>query len=158
MATEQDATGVLYGDSGGASRFFYCAKTSRRERNAGLEGFEEVAGPDGNYRMKAKNLTRKDQGPAEIRPTKNGHPTVKPISSTGCAAALEGFDFIGCERKADYIAIAEARIAFWSQHVGREIDDVLGLVGASERERRRHLDLGQGSIFDHIETEKAEVA
>lgn len=30
-----------YGDQGGASRFFYCSKASRRERNAGLEGFEE---------------------------------------------------------------------------------------------------------------------
>ncbi len=30
-----------YGDSGGASRFFYCAKSSRSERNAGLEGMEK---------------------------------------------------------------------------------------------------------------------
>jgi hypothetical protein len=30
-----------HGDTGGASRFFYCAKASRRERNAGLEGKED---------------------------------------------------------------------------------------------------------------------
>ena len=30
-----------YGDSGGASRFFYCAKSSRSERNAGLEGMDK---------------------------------------------------------------------------------------------------------------------
>jgi site-specific DNA-methyltransferase (adenine-specific) len=30
--------------------------------------------------------------------------------STGKAAMLEGFDFIGIEREADYIKIAEARI------------------------------------------------
>lgn len=35
------AADVGYGDTGGASRFFYCAKASRAERNAGLEGFEE---------------------------------------------------------------------------------------------------------------------
>ncbi len=29
-----------FGDIGGASRFFYCAKVSRAERNAGLEGFD----------------------------------------------------------------------------------------------------------------------
>jgi len=30
-----------YTDSGSASRFFYCAKASKKERNKGLEGFEE---------------------------------------------------------------------------------------------------------------------
>ena len=29
------------GDKGGASRFFYCAKASKKERNKGLEGFEK---------------------------------------------------------------------------------------------------------------------
>jgi len=32
-----------FGDSGSAARFFYCAKASRRERNAGLEGLEELS-------------------------------------------------------------------------------------------------------------------
>jgi len=66
----------------------------------------------------------------------NSHPTVKPISlmrylvrltktptggvvldpfmgsgTTGCACALEGRDFIGIEREADYLEIAEKRIA-----------------------------------------------
>jgi DNA modification methylase len=155
------------GDSGGPLRFFYVAKTSRAERNAGLEGFEAVDGPDGNYRMKNKNLTRKDQGPAEVRPTQNGHPTVKPINlmrwlcrlvtppgglildpflgsgTTGAAAVLEGFDFIGIEREAEYLAIAEARIAFWAQHEGREVEDVLGLHAASKRELKDHADRGQ---------------
>ena len=31
----------FHGDTGGASRFFYCAKASRSERDAGLEGMEE---------------------------------------------------------------------------------------------------------------------
>ena len=35
--------------------------------------------------------------------------------TTGAAAAMEGFAFIGCEREAEYIAIAEARIAHWSK-------------------------------------------
>ena len=34
--------------------------------------------------------------------------------STGCACAIEGFDFIGIEREAEYVAIAEARIAHWA--------------------------------------------
>lgn len=99
-----------YGDSGGASRFFYCAKASKKERERGL-------------------VPPADGGRA------NNHPTVKPISlmqwlcrmicppggvildpftgsgSTGVAAVLEGFSFIGVELSADYAAIAEARIA-----------------------------------------------
>lgn len=83
-----------------ASRFFYCAKTSRKDRGEG-----------------------------------NNHPTVKPTDlmaylcrlvtppggvvldpfmgsgSTGKAAVREGFRFIGIEMDADYLAIAEARIA-----------------------------------------------
>jgi site-specific DNA-methyltransferase (adenine-specific) len=86
-------------DSGSAARFFYCAKTSKRERGEG-----------------------------------NNHPTVKPITlmaylcrlvtppggivldpfmgsgSTGIAALQEGFDFIGIEREAEYVGIAESRI------------------------------------------------
>jgi hypothetical protein len=86
-------------DSGSAARFFYCAKASKRDRDEG-----------------------------------NNHPTVKPTDlmrylcrlvtppdgtvldpfmgsgSTGKAAALEGFSFIGIEREAEYVAIAQARI------------------------------------------------
>ena len=100
----------LAGSKGGASRFFYCAKVSKKERNAGL--------PDGLV---------------------NNHPTVKPIElmrylcrlvtspsgvvldfcagsgSTGCAVVLEGFRFVGVEQDVNYIKIARARIAHWEQ-------------------------------------------
>ncbi len=107
------------GSSGGASRFFYCAKADAAERNAGLGGDGGLfADPDA--------------------PDRNDHPTVKPISlmrwlvrlvtppggtvldpfcgsgTTGCAAALEGFDFIGIEREPAYARIARARLAHWS--------------------------------------------
>lgn len=131
-----------YGDAG-ASRFFYCAKTSRAERNAGLDGFE-----------------------AEATVARNNHPTVKPIDvmrwllrlvvppggtildpflgsgSTGCAAALEGFDFVGIELDPDYLAIADARIRFWQEHG----DDGLRIVAeraAGERVRAEHAEIGQ---------------
>ena len=151
------------GDSGGASRFFYCAKTSRAERNAGLEGFA----------AKALNWSSGEQSPGTFqgegtdRSSANHHPTVKPINlmrwlvrlvtppggtcldpflgsgTTGCAAVLEGFDFIGIEREADYLAIAEARIKFWAQHEGREVEDVLGLHSASEKDAKAHAERGQ---------------
>ena len=105
-------------DTGGASRFFYCAKTSATERNAGL-------GANVGF-----------FSPADA-PERNEHPTVKPIAlmrwlcrlvtppgglvldpfagsgTTGCAAALEGFRFTGIERSSEYAAIARARLAHW---------------------------------------------
>lgn len=95
---------AFYGDKGGASRFFYCSKASTKERSSGLE-------------------------------ERNPHPTVKPVDlmrwlvrlitppdgvvldpftgsgTTGVAAVLEGFRFVGIEREDEYIPIARARIA-----------------------------------------------
>ena len=43
-----------------------------------------------------------------------------PFAGSGttlCAAALEGFDYVGIEREAEYIEIIEARVKYWSHHV-----------------------------------------
>lgn len=92
-------------------RFFYCAKASRQEREQGLDGHGSRV---------------------------NIHPTVKPIDlmrylcrlitprngiildpflgsgSTGIAAGLEGFEFVGIEREEEYFKIAKARIEHWT--------------------------------------------
>ena len=94
---------IEYGDEGSAARFFYCAKSSKSERNDGLNGL------------------------------KNSHPTVKPLAlmtylcklitqpggtildpfcgsgSTGKAAIAEGFKFIGIEKESEYVEIARKR-------------------------------------------------
>jgi DNA modification methylase len=148
-------------DAGGASRFFYCAKAGKAERNAGLDAFE-INRPD--------NRTVTGMGTFEekgVQPQRNHHPTVKPISlmaylvrlvtppngtildpflgsgTTGCAAALEGFDFIGIEREPDYIAIAEARIAWWEKHKGdAQVSDILAAgKGRDEVKDAGQLDL-----------------
>jgi len=118
-------------DLGSASRFFYCAKASKSERNAGLEGFEE----------RKQDLSRKEGNPGGDNPRNRGvnkranhHPTVKPIKlmqylvrlitpkggtvldpymgsgTTGIACKKEGFEFIGIELDEDYFKIANARI------------------------------------------------
>lgn len=127
---------ACYGDTGSAARFFYCAKASKKDRDEGLEHIEAVHRPNGNkwtdqdYRV--TNGERSDG--REAGPRKNIHPTVKPTDlmaylcrlvtppggivldpfmgsgSTGKAARLEGFGFIGIEREAAYIDIARARI------------------------------------------------
>jgi site-specific DNA-methyltransferase (adenine-specific) len=117
-------------------RFKYEAKASRSERNAGLDGMPERAPAFGNE--KGDGLGRGISNTRQDWTRANHHPTVKPLSlmrwlvrlvtppggvildpftgsgSTGCAAALEGFDFIGCEREAEYVEIARARVAYWT--------------------------------------------
>ncbi len=106
-----------------AQRLYYCAKASRKDRNAGLTD----PGPQfqhGCTLRKVENTATKG----------NNHPTVKPTDllaylcrlvtppggvvldpfmgsgSTGKAAIREGFRFIGCEISQEYMAIAQARI------------------------------------------------
>ena len=128
------ATGAEYEDSGGPSRFFYCAKASRAERNAGLEGFD-ATDTRGNYGAGIQDARpHTPEGYEYHSTTRNVHPTVKPVAlmrwfvrliappgglvldpfagsgTTGIACALEGFEFHGIEREAEYVKIAEARI------------------------------------------------
>lgn len=122
-------------DSGSAARFFYCAKASKRERDAGLDGFDEKLKLT---QMRSANGTgdKNFDGGFNDQIMKNNHPTVKPIAlmrylcrlitpkggtvldpftgsgSTGCGAVQEGFNFIGIEREQEYVEIAKARIEY----------------------------------------------
>jgi site-specific DNA-methyltransferase (adenine-specific) len=79
-----------HGDSGSAARFFYCAKASKRDRNEGLDGFEEKAiGVKGHGLARicatcsATLLTGGCDCPDRtyINPSRqNHHPTVKPTT------------------------------------------------------------------------------
>ena len=85
-------TGAIrgYPDTGGASRFFYVAKASRAERNAGLEGMEAqqayTHNIDGRDASKPSNAMgggerrRVERGEPGISPQANHHPTVKPLA------------------------------------------------------------------------------
>jgi site-specific DNA-methyltransferase (adenine-specific) len=124
---------------GEPQRFFYCAKASKSERNAGLEGLpiqhsSEVTG------RKPGSAGAQNGGYAGMTetPRANIHPTVKPIAlmrylvklvtppngtvldpflgsgTTAVAAILEGFNWMGCEMTEDYWPIIEARVA-WAE-------------------------------------------
>ncbi|KKN45596.1 hypothetical protein LCGC14_0681610, partial [marine sediment metagenome] len=74
-----------YGDSGGASRFFYCAKTSRKERNMGMEDCEDKllarsGGAQGAENRGEKEYLQKHIGLNRVAVVKNNHPTVKPLT------------------------------------------------------------------------------
>ena len=114
------------------SRFFYQPKASKRDRNEGLDELPLV---------KAGSMTGAEY--REARPTnhperQNFHPTVKPTDlmryliklvtpaggivldpftgsgSTGKAALLDGYKFLGIELTADYLPIIEGRLK-WAE-------------------------------------------
>jgi DNA modification methylase len=92
-----------YADSGGASRFFYVAKASKRDRNEGLEdtNAHPTVKPTELMRYLVKLIT--PLGGTVLDPfTGSG--------STGKAAILEGFDFIGIELTEDYWPIIDGRL------------------------------------------------
>jgi site-specific DNA-methyltransferase (adenine-specific) len=127
-----------FGDSGSAARFFYCAKASKRDRDGGLEGFALVKSGVGDARQSGdfgeRLGPRADGSERKQVFGRNHHPTVKPTAlmrylcrlitppggtvldpfmgsgSTGKAAMLEGFRFVGIEREPEYLEIAAARI------------------------------------------------
>ena len=121
-----------------ASRFFYCPKTSKSDRNEGLDDFETKKSSSMPGRRNAEDMSSSkidnDVTGRFVTLRQNVHPTVKPTDlmaylirlvtpkggivldpfmgsgSTGKAAVREGMDFIGIERETEYFEIAEARI------------------------------------------------
>jgi site-specific DNA-methyltransferase (adenine-specific) len=91
------------GDSGSASRFFYCAKASQAERDAGCE--------DRNGHPTVKPVALMAYLVRLITPP--GGTVLDPFAgsgTTGIACKQEGFGFIGCELDAEYVEIARKRI------------------------------------------------
>jgi DNA modification methylase len=162
-----------YNDKGGASRFFYCAKASKSERNAGLEGFDEKSvGTLNSNSSDLDNYGGMSLGGASLKgehknpiPRANIHPTVKPVSimrylaklitppngivldpflgsgTTGCAVALENFNFIGIERETEYVEIAKARIEYWSKTDIEKLEYERNLKLKEEDNSEKQLDL-----------------
>ncbi|MBN8870536.1 MAG: site-specific DNA-methyltransferase [Solirubrobacterales bacterium] len=103
-----------------ASRFFFCGRVTRRERDAGCEQLPV-------------------KGPESVR---NPHPTIKPLElmrwlvrlicppdglvldpfcgsgTTGAAAVLEDREFVGIEQDPGYVEIAKARVSYWAGQLG----------------------------------------
>jgi DNA modification methylase len=132
-ATFNAAQGTLYDDSGTYSRFFLIPKADRADREPVLGGL-----PLKPMHLSGGRLVNTSKGDGsgirENRERANTHPTVKPTElmrhlvrlvtpsggtvldpfagsgSTLIAAEQEGFAWIGIEKEAEYVAIAEARL------------------------------------------------
>jgi DNA modification methylase len=105
-------------DVGGASRFFYCPKTSKRDRNEGVGNNHPTVKPTDLMLYLIRLVTPK------------GGTTLDPFmgsGSTGKAAIRGGFDFIGIEREEEYMEIAEARIQYeidnpYNEETGKRVE------------------------------------
>ena len=125
-----------YGDTGGASRFFYVAKATRAEKDAGLDHLPLRTGGDATDREEGSaGLNSPRTGSGRNGGVRNHHPTVKSIAlmrwlcrlitppggivldlfagsgTTGLAALAEGLRFVGVEREAEFVDVAAGRLA-----------------------------------------------
>jgi DNA modification methylase len=130
-----DGSDEVVGLLNDAARFFYCAKASKADRDEGCDKLQERSAGECVDRVEGSaGMESPRAGAGRTSGSRNHHPTVKPTAlmqylcrlvtppggtvldpfmgsgSTGKAAMLEGFDFIGIERDPEYVKIAEARI------------------------------------------------
>lgn len=163
-------SGNHFKDSGNASRFFYSAKASKKDRDEGLDlvGFEETRVTDGSIRTNQETAGKFCANSALRR---NIHPTVKPCElmqylvrlvapkgatildpfmgsgSTGKAVMFENrersanYKFIGVDLEQKYCQIANARIDY---ALNKYEYDVI-------KEQQQAKSRGQTSIFDFLE-------
>ena len=121
------------------ARYYYCPKTSKAEKNRGLEDLpikktSSMSGRRDSHDMEGYSIDNDVTG-RFVTEKQNVHPTVKPVKlmkylcrlitpkggtvldpfmgsgSTGIAAKDEGFEFIGIEREKEYFEIAERRVS-----------------------------------------------
>lgn len=157
-----------YNDSGSAARYFYCAKASKKDRDDGLDAFEEKVDCDRNPEAYSASTAFN----RSARPKKNTHPTVKPTElmqylirlvtprggtildpfngsgSTGKAAMYEnkerdaGYKYIGIDLEEEYLQISQARIEYVAGKSTAETPDIN--PGIIEKQGE------QLSIFDYL--------
>lgn len=134
-----EVTGLL----NDAARFFYCPKASKSDRNYGCENLPDVTAADMVDREPdSDGMNSPRAGAGRTSGAKNNHPTVKPIAlmrylcrlvtppngvvldpftgsgSTGVAATLEGFQFLGAEMDASFHTIATTRVEHARNEIG----------------------------------------
>ena len=138
--SEEVLEGFPGADETSAARFFYCSKASKADRDEGLDGWVEKRA--GVLRGSEDGSLKTGAGEERTTSRKNTHPTVKPTDlmrylcrmitppggtvldpfagsgSTGKAAVLEGFQFVGFELSEEYTDLANARIEAARQRRG----------------------------------------
>ena len=145
-----DGSQVVQDMFGDKSQYYYCAKASKKDRDEGLENFEEkMMGMSGGAQSHGEGYspskTGEDIGRNRVIARKNTHPTVKPTElmqylcrlvtpkggvvldpfmgsgSTGKAAMMSGFKFVGIELNREYFDIACARLEAIQKNLQRDL-------------------------------------
>jgi len=129
-----------YASAGGASRFYYVAKPSSKERDAGCESLPTRSGGEATDRKDGSlGLNDPRAGAGRRGGRHNRHPTLKGIElmrwlirlitpsgglildpfcgsgTTGCAAGLEGMRFLGFEKEHEFVTVSHLRNRYWRQ-------------------------------------------
>lgn len=137
-----DGGPAIVGSSGSAARFFYCAKASRLEREAGLDNFEPRQRDDTRLEGNVGGDNPRNRGLSRV---KNYHPTVKPLTlmrylvrlvtqpernlildpfagsgTTAVACALAGIPCVAIELDSGHCDIIEARV-LWAVELRRRL-------------------------------------
>ena len=145
-----DGSQVVQDMFGDKSQYYYCAKASKKDRDEGLENFKEkmmgmIGGAQSHGEGYSPSKTGEDIGRNRVIARKNTHPTVKPTElmqylcrlvtpkggvvldpfmgsgSTGKAAMMSGFKFVGIELNREYFDIACARLEAIQKNLQRDL-------------------------------------
>ena len=145
-----DGSQVVQDMFGDKSQYYYCAKASKKDRDEGLENFKEkmmgmIGGAQSHAEGYSPSKTGEDIGLNRVIARKNTHPTVKPTElmqylcrlvtpkggvvldpfmgsgSTGKAAMMSGFKFVGIELNREYFDIACARLEAIQKNLQRDL-------------------------------------
>lgn len=155
------------------ANLYACPKASRAERERGCDGLPARSGAEAVQREEGSAGAQSPRAgagrvAAEVR---NAHPTVKPVrlmrwlcclvcppgglvldpfsgsGTTGVAAALEGFRFVGAELSPDYHRIAAARIDHARRYPESWADTAPGADVEANTDREQVEKLGQVGLF-----------
>lgn len=142
---DEYTAGLLDEQSEDVSRFFYVSKASKRDRNEGLDELPEVRHSD---RTKTDGVGGDNPRNRTNQAKQNFHPTVKPTDlmryliklvtpaggivldpftgsgSTGKAALLDGYQFIGIELTEDYLPIIQGRLQWAADQRENNLNEV----------------------------------
>lgn len=132
---EASCTPARGAERGGASRFYFVAKPSRAERDFGCEDLPARTPGECTEREEGSAGITPYAGAGRSGGGRNFHPTVKPVAlmrwlmrlvtppagtvldpflgsgTTGMAAAVDGYTFLGIEKEEKYMALSDARIS-----------------------------------------------
>lgn len=143
-----------YGDSGGASRFFYCAKSSTREKNLGLPDGVTNTHPTVKPLRLCEYLARLILPP----PHQDGSPRriLVPYSgsmSEAIGAMLAGWDEIVCiEQDKEYQSIGDSRFAFWKAEKQKQSGVIFDFDKCGKKPASKKKTTSEsGSLFDSVE-------